>query len=124
MGMTRAPRNVRTLTAGVVLLLALLFRATVPVGFMPSGEAPFALQICPEGMPSGAHAAHLHHGDSHGHFEHCPFGSVPGAAPVSHALGIVALPPAASEAAAVPEGPRLAVRLERAHAPRAPPASI
>jgi hypothetical protein len=107
-----------------LLLLALLFRATVPVGFMPSGEGPFALQICPEGMPSGIHAPHLHHGGSHGHFEHCPFGSLPGAGPLSHAFGIASLPPAAPPAAPVFDSPRLAIRLERAHAPRAPPALI
>jgi hypothetical protein len=122
--MASRSHKARTLAAGALLLLALLFRATVPVGFMPSGEGPFALQICPEGMPSGAHAEHLHHGANHGHFEHCPFGSVPGAGPVSHAFGIAALPPAAPEVVSEFSAPHLAIRLERAHAARAPPALI
>jgi hypothetical protein len=35
-----------------VLLVALGVRALVPVGFMPSSERPFTLEICPDGFPS------------------------------------------------------------------------
>jgi hypothetical protein len=112
----------RTL-AGAVLLLALLFRAAVPVGFMPSGEGPFALKICPDGLPN-AHSAHLHHGDGHGHFESCPFGSVPAAGPISHDLGVAALPLAVGEVASEFLVSIRAIRLSRAHAARAPPSLL
>jgi hypothetical protein len=111
--------------SAVLLLLALLFRAYVPVGFMPSAGS-FALEICPDGLPVAPHAHH--HDDSHpashgAHlaFQHCPFGAVPGAAPALHLAlalpGPEALPaPPLVQPLAVP-----AERLERAHAARAPP---
>jgi hypothetical protein len=113
----------RRALAGAVLMLALLFRAAVPVGFMPSGEGPFALKICPDGLPN-AHSAHLHHGDGHGHFDSCPFGSVPAAGPISHDLGVAALPLAVGEVASEFLVSIRAVRLSRAHAARAPPSLL
>jgi hypothetical protein len=112
----------RQALAGAVLLLVLLFRAAVPVGFMPSGDGPFALKICPDGLPN-AHA-HLHHGDGHGHFESCPFGSVPAAGPISHDLGVAALPVAAGELFSEFFVSIRAIRLSRAHAARAPPSLL
>jgi hypothetical protein len=49
-----------------ILLLALLVRALVPAGFMPSSEQPFSFQICPDGFP----AQLLHSGDAHQHQHH------------------------------------------------------
>ncbi len=34
------------------VLVALGVRALIPVGFMPSSERPFTLEICPDGFPS------------------------------------------------------------------------
>ena len=113
----------RRVLAGAVLLLALLFRAAVPVGFMPSGEGPFALKICPDGLPN-AHLAHSHHGEGHSHFESCPFGSVPAAGPISHDLGVAALPLAVGQVASEFLVSIRAVRLSRAHAARAPPSLL
>ena len=113
----------RRALAGALLLLALLFRAAVPVGFMPSGEGPFALKICPDGLPN-AHAAHLHHGEGHGHFESCPFGSAPAAGPISDDFGIAAPPLAAGELASEFLVSVRAVSLSRAHAARAPPSLL
>lgn len=53
-----------------ILLVALAFRALIPVGFMPSDERPFTLALCPDWFP-----AHLfqpaHEHSSHGdHAEH------------------------------------------------------
>lgn len=46
----------RRLSAGL-LLVTLLFRAYVPVGFMPSGGHPWLLTLCPAGLsvPMPAH---------------------------------------------------------------------
>src|ERR1700694_5813827 len=77
------------LLAGALVLLALLYRAMVPVGSIPSGQMPFALKICPEGLPT-PHAAH--HGAGHSHVESCAFASLPGDAPHSHEVGPLALP--------------------------------
>src|SRR5580704_11487160 len=67
-----------------LLLAMLLFRAYVPVGFMPAGGTPFLLELCPaaSSMPM---PAHHHHAQTHTHFDHCPFGSAPAAGPISHA---------------------------------------
>jgi hypothetical protein len=104
-------------------LLAMALRAYVPAGFMP-GSSLLSLEICPEGLAS---AMHLHHAghmaghDAHEHFAHCPFGSVSADGPISHA-GAEFTADCASIAADVffLSQPR-ASRLERSHAPRAPP---
>jgi hypothetical protein len=105
-----------------LLLVVLLFRAYVPVGFMPASGTPFLLEMCPATyqaeMP--AHHGH-HHPGTHAHFENCPFGSAPGAGPIAH---IVAFAPPAPIAAPTPvalEPLRLGVQLPRAHQPRGPP---
>jgi hypothetical protein len=89
-------------------LLALSVRALIPVGFMPSGEGLFKLQICPEGLSARAlalldpHAVHHHHhltsadgtspAPAHDHQSwssgHCPFGALASALPTSHAVSI------------------------------------
>jgi hypothetical protein len=79
------------------LLVMLLFRAYVPVGFMPAGGTPFLLELCPAAATT---LAHHHHGDTHNHFENCPFGSASASGPAPH-LGVVsAVPPLLLEPAA------------------------
>ncbi len=42
--------------SAIVVLAALLFRAYIPVGFMPAAGAPFRLELCPaSGTPVPAH---------------------------------------------------------------------
>jgi hypothetical protein len=103
-----------------VLLAMLLFRAYVPVGFMPASGTPFLLELCPEAS-SVAMPAHHHHSDTHAHFDHCPFGSAPGAGPISHFIVFESADQSASPIAAAFESLRLGVRLPRAHQPRGPP---
>jgi hypothetical protein len=43
------------------LLVAVLLRALIPAGFMPSSGRPFTLQICPSGLPASVLAS-LHAG--------------------------------------------------------------
>jgi hypothetical protein len=112
--------------AGILLLALLVFRAYIPVGFMPASGVPFALQLCPAataGMP-----AHLHHhagthdhAGTHADFESCPFGSVPGAGPISHHLDFESVGPAPSQRIVALEAPRFTHRAERSHQTRGPP---
>ena len=106
-----------------ILLAMLLFRAYVPVGFMPASGTPFLLELCPAGAPASmpAHHGQHHHSGTHGHFENCPFGSTPAAGPISHL--VVFQPPeqVASSAIFHFESLRVGVRHERAHQPRGPP---
>ena len=105
------------------LLVMLLFRAYVPVGFMPASGAPFLLQICRATVTTNhvqaAHAAH--HSASHGEFAHCPFGSAPAAGPISHLIGFEPPAPIVSQSIAAAAPVLRGVRLERAHQPRGPP---
>ena len=107
----------------VVLLAALLFRAYVPVGFMPASGTPFLLEVCPAAYPTSAPAQHSHHNHSQGHgdFQNCPFGSAPAAGPVSH---LIAFEPPGRIASfvGIPTSPRLmSTQPLRAHQPRGPP---
>ena len=105
------------------LLVALLFQAMIPAGFMPATDGSFALQICHSGFPShaGAHDPGRHSG-GHSHVEFCPFGALPGAAPISHGVTLLASGAIASQPVAEFEFRRPCNRLERAHPPRGPPA--
>jgi hypothetical protein len=109
-------------TKALVVLVALLFRAYIPVGFMPAGGAPFRLEFCPAfGMAVPAHHLHHHGSQQHADLQNCPFGSAPTQGPVSDLL--VFDPP---ERAPLLEA--LASELEppverslRSHQPRGPP---
>lgn len=105
-----------------ILLVALAFRAIVPVGFMPASGSLFALEICrdQQAAPAAHHLGH-HHSGAQSHSDRCPFGSAPAAGPVSQIAGAepVRLP------AAIPavdfDELRLGARPDRAHRSRAPP---
>jgi hypothetical protein len=110
-----------------LLLVALLLRAYIPVGFMPANGTPFLLELCPAATPMPASmsmsmpAHHHHHSDSHNQFQVCPFGSAPAPGPVSH-LAFFAPPPAmASRAIVAFTSLRPQVHREAAHQPRGPP---
>jgi len=107
--------------AASILLAMLLFRAYVPVGFMPASGTPFLLELCPaaSSMPMPAH--HHHHTETHTHFEHCSFGSAPAAGPISHGIAPELPAQIASQIAVSFESVRLGVPLPRAHQPRGPP---
>src|SRR5258708_37231287 len=116
-----APRlRQRASRAGILLLALLLFRAYVPAGFMPATGVPFALELCPAataGMPAHLH----HHAGSHADFESCPFGSAPGAGPISQHIDFQTAGPAPSQRILAFEAPRLTHRAHRTHQPRGPP---
>jgi hypothetical protein len=106
-----------------LLLLVLVARALVPVGFMPAGNGSAQLMLCPDGMlmpdagsPGGApNSGHLH-------VDHCPFGSAPFAAPISE----LPISPERAASISIPgfdSSPWIpSVRGSPSHQPRAPPA--
>ena len=68
--------------AGLLLLgAALLLRAAIPLGYMPSAAGSgFLFEFCPENVPAefmsmlaGDHGHHAHHTD-HDDNHHCPVG--------------------------------------------------
>jgi hypothetical protein len=107
---------------GSLLLAALLFRAYVPVGFMPANGTPFLLELCPATYPA-QNLAHRGHHDSatHSHFENCPFGSTPAAAPIAHIVAFDPPAPIVSRSLFAFAPLRLGARLDRNHPPRGPP---
>jgi hypothetical protein len=117
------PLKRRSALPGLLLAL-LLFRAYVPLGFMPAAGTPFLLELCPEAaaMPMNmAMAAHHHHGGSHGHFEHCPFGGILSPGPVADPLLVAVAATVSSLVAAPIELRPMVARTPRAHPARGPP---
>jgi hypothetical protein len=106
-------------TLAIVLLAALLFRAYVPVGFMPASGTPFLVELCP--AYSGAPAHHHHHSQGQADFDNCPFGSTPALGLVSHLVAFEAAGRINSFVAIPAERGRLGTRLPHAHQPRGPP---
>lgn len=98
----------------------LLFRAYVPVGFMPARGTPFLLELCPAAAPMPM-SAHHHHSNSHTHFENCPFGSASASGPAPH----IAVPsptlPIDLEIAATIELWPVGIQLVYLPQPRGPP---
>jgi len=97
-----------------LLLLVLVTRALVPQGFMPAGDGSAQLTLCPDGMLMPGNPGHLH-------TDHCPFGSAPFAAPLSH-TPVIPVPAVAITHQGLDPAPRIAgTRVAHAHQPRAPP---
>ena len=109
-----------------LVLGALLFRAYVPVGFMPASGTPFLLQICPTGLMASMLGAQAHHqhSPSHSHFENCPFGSAPGAGPISQLISFS--PPEIIPSTVIVPAARIPLcePISRAHPPRGPPSLV
>jgi hypothetical protein len=105
-----------------ILLVALAFRALIPVGFMPSAERPLTLEICHAGSlsaPGVQHQGPQPAGSSR--LEHCPFGAAPSVGLLPHTSAPVPAGAIQSPSAAAVESLRYVARLERAHPARAPP---
>jgi hypothetical protein len=110
-----------------ILLAMLMLRAYVPTGFMPASGTPFLLELCPSASPvpgslgEPAHHDHHHHAGTHGHFENCPFGSVPGAGPTSQLVVFQPSGQVTSLQSVEFESFHIGARVTRAHQPRGPP---
>jgi hypothetical protein len=113
-------RKRQELLAGI-LLAVLVFRAYVPVGFMPASGAPFLVELCPAASLPYMPAQHHHHPNSLAHFDHCPFGSVPAAGPIAHFVVFASAAQITSRLIVAFEPPRFGLRAQRAHQPRGPP---
>lgn len=115
-------------------LAALALRALIPAGFMPAPGGLFALELCPDGLPSGMLESRTHHDPDDGmemprgghpaQVEHCVFGGASALALSAHfpALGLLLpahIPPASRFA---PQ--RTGSLLLRIPLPRAPPAVV
>jgi hypothetical protein len=124
-------RSTRELISSI-LLIALVFRALVPAGFMPASDRPFSIEICHDGFPTqllphdGSHHSHdgSHHPGHSSHFEHCLFGGGSTAGPTPHITTIlsVALTRIGSVFVFVPSP--VSVRLVHIPQPRAPPSFV
>src|ERR1700722_6568102 len=68
-----------------LLLVALVFRALVPAGFMPASDRPFSIEICHDGFPAQllSQDGSRHPGTSP-QFENCLFGSSSTPGPTPH----------------------------------------
>jgi hypothetical protein len=102
-----------------LLLLVLLARALIPVGFMPAGDGSAELTLCPDGMLMPADAGMP--GSGHLHADHCPFGAAPFAAPLATAAAIPQLAATISLPGFESSTWLAATRAARSHQPRAPP---
>ena len=105
-----------------LLLLAVVARALVPAGFMPSGDGSAQLTLCPDGMLMPADASHPDGG--HPHVDHCPFGAAPFAAPIASLPVLPAFAAAISLPASSCAPWMMITRSSRSHQARAPPADI
>jgi hypothetical protein len=106
----------------IVLLATFIFRAYIPVGFMPASGTPFLLELCPAyagTMP--AHHQHHQHSPTHSDFQDCPFGSAPGQGPVSQHFAFEPPGPISSSVDIPHEPRRPGIRPLRTHQPRGPP---
>jgi hypothetical protein len=105
----------------IVLLATLLFRAYIPVGFMPAAGTPFLLELCPAyaGDPH-AHHGH-HHSQGHADFQSCPFGSAPAPGPLADLISFEP-PQSISSFTHIPADiVWLDTERLRSHQPRGPP---
>ncbi|HWG67992.1 MAG TPA: DUF2946 family protein [Steroidobacteraceae bacterium] len=92
---------------------------------MPASDGSFSLKICHSGFltqsgpdPAG-HAGG--HPDGHSHVEFCPFGAVPGAAPISDVPAFLLSSAVISQAIAEFAARAPGTQFERAHPARGPP---
>ena len=105
----------------IVLLAALLFRAYIPVGFMPASGSPFLVELCPAYGSTPAHHGHHHHSQGQADFQDCPFGGTPAMGPVSHLVAFEPAGPIASPVDVPAEPARPRTRPHHAYQPRGPP---
>ena len=122
---TRLRHARRPDVSAIVLLAALIFRAYIPVGFMPASGTPFLVELCPAyAGDAAAHHVHHHHSQGQTDFQNCPFGSTPAPGPISHLIGFESAGRITSFVEIPPEPARPAIRLLRTHQPRGPPSLV
>jgi hypothetical protein len=124
--MLTRPRHASRPDALAILLLAvLLFRAYIPVGFMPADGAPFLVELCPAyaaGAPQ--HHGHHHHSRGPAEFQDCPFGTAPAWGPAAPLIAFHAALPITSRVAMPAGRGQLATQPLRTQQPRGPPSPV
>src|SRR5271156_3271885 len=118
---TRLRHARRPNVTAIVWLAALLFRAYIPVGFMPASGGPFLVELCPAYGSAPAHHGHHHHSQGQADFQDCPFGSAPALGPVSALVGFDPAGPIVPPADIPADPARPRTRLLHAYQPRGPP---
>ena len=105
------------------LLVALVLRALIPVGFMPASGEGFSLTICRADFPaSSAPQDPGRHPGNPPHIEHCAFGNAPAAGPATEVARVVPTPVTAAEPMLFLCAPlHINVGLVRVQQPRGPP---
>ncbi len=106
-----------------ILLVALMFHALIPTGFMPASGKLFSLTLCHGDfpVPSSPQDAGKHPGNS-SHTQHCAFGNAPVTGPAADLVQIRLTPISASEPPLLFSEPlRISVALVRVQQPRGPP---
>ena len=106
-----------------ILLVAVVFHALIPVGFMPASGKLFSLAICraDSPAPSAPQDTDRHPGNPL-HTEHCAFGNAPAAGPAMEVARVLPAPVTAAEPILLLSEPlRINVGLVRVQQPRGPP---
>jgi len=108
---------------GSLVLAALVLRALIPAGFMPSAQQPFTMVICHAGFAAQIPSQS---GDSHTgrvHYEHCLFASAALGSPSVHTTPVLASP-AHSRSMVRSPAAEAAIRLVHLPESRGPPALV
>src|SRR5438132_11381726 len=81
-----------------ILLVAVVLRALIPLGFMPASGQGFSLAICRTDFqaPSAPQDTGQHPGRAP-HTEHCAFGNAPAAGPAMQVARVLPIPVTAAE---------------------------
>jgi hypothetical protein len=106
-----------------ILLVAVVFHALIPVGFMPASGKLFSLAICKldSPAPSAPQDTDRHPGNPP-RIEHCAFGNAPAAGPAMEVARVLPVPVTAAEPILLLSEPlRINVGLVRVQQPRGPP---
>jgi|SRR5580704_10196705 hypothetical protein len=105
-----------------ILLVTLVLRALIPVGFMPASGEGFSLTICRAAFaaPAATQDTGQHPGNPL-HTERCAFGNAPAAGPAMEVARVLPTPVTTSEPILRSEPLRVHVGLVRAQQPRGPP---
>ena len=106
-----------------ILLVAVVFHALIPAGFMPASGKPFSLTICRPDFPAPASPQDTgRHPGNAPHTEHCAFGNAPAAGPAMEVARVLPTPVgAAGPILLLSEPLHLNVGLVRVQQPRGPP---
>ncbi len=106
-----------------ILLVALVLRALIPVGFMPASGEGFSLTICRAEFPAPSSPQDTgRHPGNPAHIEHCAFGNAPAAGPAMEVARALPTPVTAAEPILFLSEPlHINVGLVRVQQPRGPP---